>query len=311
MWCSSLSPSPCSTTSSKIESSPFAPAPIERQRCHRGGGDGACVLLRPARPRPGGDPEDLLHPRPARDRVAVRVRRGRGDGDPPPAQRGPVVGHALLRGGPPVDRLRGRDACNRLDLGKGVVGPLVGLERAGARVVLDRVPSLLLLSAASLLDRGSRAAGPLRVGVRRHRRGVRPRQLPRGATRDPARPPARPVAVRQPPRADAPDVPRLARRRRAAVGDAVEARAQPQELADELEAPARAARGPRRGRGARPRGRGQMTTVLASASGHYVAAAYVVFVALILLYLVIIAVRAQRTERELRELSALAEKRPR
>ncbi|MFL5884983.1 MAG: hypothetical protein ACJ77M_15430 [Thermoleophilaceae bacterium] len=50
--------------------------------------------------------------------------------------------------------------------------------------------------------------------------------------------------------------------------------------------------------------------VLASTGGHYVAAAYLVFVAIVLLYVVIIASKVSRIERELHTLNELAEKRP-
>jgi hypothetical protein len=49
--------------------------------------------------------------------------------------------------------------------------------------------------------------------------------------------------------------------------------------------------------------------VLASTSGKYVAAAYLVFLALVLIYLAIIAAKIARIERELHTLAELAEKR--
>ena len=49
--------------------------------------------------------------------------------------------------------------------------------------------------------------------------------------------------------------------------------------------------------------------VLASVSGDYVAAAYLVFLAIVLLYVVIIASKISRVERELHTLAELAEKR--
>ena len=45
-----------------------------------------------------------------------------------PANRRPQMGHALLRGDPHVVDLRGRRSDHRIDLGQGLVGPLVGLE---------------------------------------------------------------------------------------------------------------------------------------------------------------------------------------
>ena len=74
-------------------------------------------------------------------------------------------------------------ADHGLDLGQGVVGALVGLERADASLVPDRVPALRHLSAAALLDRGSRAPGALRERVRDRGGGVRAAQLPRRAAR--------------------------------------------------------------------------------------------------------------------------------
>ena len=49
--------------------------------------------------------------------------------------------------------------------------------------------------------------------------------------------------------------------------------------------------------------------VLASTSGKYVAAAYVVFLAIVLVYLAIIAAKIARVERELQGLTELTEER--
>ena len=49
--------------------------------------------------------------------------------------------------------------------------------------------------------------------------------------------------------------------------------------------------------------------MLASTSGQYVAAAYLVFLALVLIYVAIIATKIARVERELHTLAELAEKR--
>jgi hypothetical protein len=49
--------------------------------------------------------------------------------------------------------------------------------------------------------------------------------------------------------------------------------------------------------------------LLASTSGKYVAAAYLVFLALVLIYVAIIATKIARVERELHTLAELAEKR--
>ena len=72
-------------------------------------------------------------------------------------------------------------ADHRLDLGQGVVGPLVGLGRADAGQLPDRLPALRDLLPAALRDRGPRAPGALRLGLRDHRRRLRAAQLPRRA----------------------------------------------------------------------------------------------------------------------------------
>ena len=64
---------------------------------------------------------------------------------------------------------------------KALVGPLVGVGRADARLVPDRLPAVRDLPAAALLDRGPRAPGALRVGVRDHRGRVRAAELHRRA----------------------------------------------------------------------------------------------------------------------------------
>ncbi len=76
-----------------------------------GGGVRAGVLLRAAGRRPGLHPEDLLRARADGDRRAVRLRGRRDHGHQAPAHRRPLVGHALVRGHPPVDHPR-RRACS-------------------------------------------------------------------------------------------------------------------------------------------------------------------------------------------------------
>ncbi len=61
-------------------------------------------------------------------------------------------------------------ADHRRDLGEGVLGPLVALGRAGARLVPRGLPALLRLLPAALLDRGPGPPGALLVGVRDHGR---------------------------------------------------------------------------------------------------------------------------------------------
>ena len=51
-------------------------------------------------------------------------------GDRAPAHPRRALGHALLRGDPHEPDLRAGDAHHRLDLGEGLVGALVGVERA-------------------------------------------------------------------------------------------------------------------------------------------------------------------------------------
>ena len=110
---------------------------------------------------------------------------------------------------------------------QGVVGPLVGVGRADARLLPDRLPALRLLPAAALLDRGPGAPGALRLGVRDHRRRLRAAQLPRGA-RSPSR--SRTRACSSTTGGSMPGSMRLtflvcAARHGAAVRDAVEVRA--------------------------------------------------------------------------------------
>ncbi len=133
---------------------------------------------------------------------------------------------ALLRRHPPVADPRRRRADHRLDLGPRLVGPLVGVGRADARELPDRLPALRLLPAAALLDRGPGAPGALRRGLRDRRGRVRAAELHGGADGRVARPPARAVDHRRlDARLDAADVPRLARRHGVPVRDAVEVRA--------------------------------------------------------------------------------------
>ena len=84
-----------------------------------------------------------------------------------------------------------RRADHRLDLGQGLVGPLVGVERADAGLLPDRAAAVRHLPAAALLDRGSRAPVALRERVRDRRRRVRAAQLHRRAAATAVCPPAR------------------------------------------------------------------------------------------------------------------------
>ena len=149
------------------------------------------LLLRPDRSRPGLHPEDLLPARAAGDHLTGRLRRRRGLRDLPPAHRRPQVGRLLLRRDPHLGDLRGRRPPDRADLGEGLVGPLVGLERTDAGQLPDRLPALRDLLPLPLRDRGPRAPGALRLGLRGHRRRLRAAQLHGRAGIGEPRPPAR------------------------------------------------------------------------------------------------------------------------
>ena len=62
--------------------------------------------------------------------------------DPPPAHRRPGPRRPLLRLDPHVGDLRRRRPAHRRDLGEGLVGALVGLGRADAGQLPDRLPAL-------------------------------------------------------------------------------------------------------------------------------------------------------------------------
>ena len=93
-------------------------------------------------------------------------------------------------------------AHHRLDLGARLLGPLVGLERAHARIVPDHHAAVRHLSATALRDRGPRAPGTLRLGVRDHRGRVRAAELPRRAPVGLLPAPARARQLLQPARID-------------------------------------------------------------------------------------------------------------
>ena len=169
-----------------------------------------------------------------------------GAGDPPPAHRQPEVGCARLRLDPHLGDLRRRRADHRSDLGEGLVGQVVGLGRADPGQLPDRLPPLLHLLPAALRDRGPRAPGPLRVGVRDHGRRLRAAQLHRRAARPDAGPPAGVRDQRRRPAAeDVAHVPRLPRRDGAAVGDAGPLRARGEVVAGTDRSPAPGAGGRR------------------------------------------------------------------
>ncbi len=165
-----------------------------------------------------------------------------------------------------------------------------------------------------LRDRGPRAPGALRLGLRDHRRRLRAAQLHRRAARPEPRPPARlRDDQRRPARLDDADLPRLPGGDRAALGDPGQVRADREERLRPAEAAAPRARRagpggalPRRPGGeldARPARRRPALPL--DEAGKYVAGAYVVFVVLLVVYVAIMAAKLQRIERELRELAEL------
>src|SRR5581483_3245820 len=176
----------------------------------------------------------------------------------------------------------------RLDLGPRVVGPLVGVGRADARVVPDRLPALRVLPAAAVLDRGPGEAVHVRERVRDRRGRVRAAELPRRAAVPEPRAPAGPVEHEEPSGPDGPHLPGGPPRDGAPVRDALEVRDGFEE--HDLAAAAAAQAAPRRrGHRARPlrRAARDVSLPLAAAAlplheaGKYVAGAYIVFVALI------------------------------
>src|SRR5215211_1526972 len=293
MWCSCCSRSPFSTSCSRTDGlRAWTQAARRRHGGDHDSGAGAGLLLRAARRRPGLRAEDLLRARADGDRGAVRLGRGRCHGNPPPAHRRPLLGRPLLRGDPPVGDTWRRGARHRLDLGARLVGPLVGVGRARARLVPRRVPPLLRLLPASLLDRGPRSAGALLVGVRDRGRCIRAPQLRGGQAGRIVHAPARALPDgRRPARRDAADLSRLAAGHDAAVRDAVEARADLQARRSPAQAAAPAARG------ARARSSGLMPALPLDEAGKYVAGAYVVFFALVLVYVAIIGSKIARIAR--------------
>ncbi|MBW3549173.1 MAG: NAD(P)-binding domain-containing protein, partial [Actinobacteria bacterium] len=175
--------------------------------------------------RPGLRAEDLLRARADRHRGAGRLRRGRGLRRPAPAHPRSAPRPALLRGHPHRDRARAGNPGHRLDLGQGLVGLVVGVAGADARILPHRLSALRVLHAAALLHRGPRAPGTLRLGVRDRRRCVRAAELRRGAHGRGLHPPAH---LRDHRRRDAgrhvPHLPGGAGRRGPALRHAVEVR---------------------------------------------------------------------------------------
>src|SRR5437588_4201270 len=326
IWCSGSSPTPYSTSCWRTDPHPLrqgAPPTLTGSRSHRFRRAGPRLLLRAQRRRPGLRPEDLLRARTVGDRCAGRVHRRRSHGHPAPAHTGLPLGRALLRGHPPVADLRDRRAHHGRHLGPGLVGALVGVERAHAGLLPDHHAAVRHLSAAALLDRGPRAPVALRLGVRDHGRSLRAAELRRGAAGAGLHTSPRARRDRGPPAGlDAAHVLRRAGRHDPAVPDPVEVRDGIQErLRAAARAEAKARRGRRRVRGRarrpqrRPRAPGGhgalvlMPAVPLGEAGRYVAAAYIVFFALVLIYVAIMSIKLSRMERELAELNELADRR--
>ena len=106
-----------------------------------------------------------------------------------PSHGRPQVGHPLYVA-IHMALIFGVGRSHRHDLGQGLMGPLVGVERPDAHIVPDRDAAVRDLSAAAVLDRGSRAPVPLRERVRGRGRGVRAAELHRGPGGPAVRPPS-------------------------------------------------------------------------------------------------------------------------
>ena len=132
----------------------------------------------------------------------------------------PALGRALLRLDPHVGHLRHRGAADGRALGEGAVGRVVGMAGADPGQLPDRVPALRHLLPAALRGRGPRPPGALRLGLRDHRRRLRPAQLHGGAPCRALHPPAHLLLDRRPAGRDAARLPRLPGGDGAAVGDA-------------------------------------------------------------------------------------------
>ena len=119
-------------------------------------------------------------------------------GDPVPAHRRPALGPALVRRSSTC-RSSSPSACSSRDRsGRAARGATGGCGRADAGLAPHRLPPLLHLPAAALRDRGSRAPGALRRGLRGRGRRLRAAQLHRRAAGPAAHPPARAGGDRRP-----------------------------------------------------------------------------------------------------------------
>src|SRR6266508_3868332 len=326
MWCSSWSDTRYTTSSwrtdraSRTRTSNEVPEPASASGHHRrrpGGRLRAGLLLRSQRRGSGLHPEDLLSSRPPCDLRARGLRR-RGDSrDPSPAEPGSGPRRPRVRLDSPLGHLRGGGAPHGLDLGARLVGQVVGLGRADAGQLPDRLSALRDLLPASLRDRGPGPAGTLRIGVRDHRGRLRAAELHGGARRSIARPP---TCLRDRGGGHAIEdvdcVRGLPGRHGASVDLLGPLRARRQVGLRQPLSTASIARGrdlrherlPNRAGRSVPRAVPRLMPALPlDEAGKYVAAAYIVFLALVLAYVAIMAAKLQRIERELGERVALTE----
>src|SRR5207244_10674888 len=110
-------------------------------------------LLVAVGPRPVLYATYLLLPRADRTDLVFVLRLGCVEGAPLPAHAGRARRPRELRGDPPGRHLRRADATHRIDLGEGVLGRLVVVEREPARPLPRPVSLLLRVLHAALLAR--------------------------------------------------------------------------------------------------------------------------------------------------------------
>ena len=156
-----------------------APVHRDRRRPHRRLRAGR--LLRADGRRPGLHPEDLLPARAAGDRRAGRLRRSAAI----MAIQHLRTGDRALRTCAPTSRSTCRSSSASACCITGAIwakaswGHWWVWDEPTLVSLPDRLPPLLRLPAAALLDRGPRAPGALRLRLRGHRRRVRAAQLRR------------------------------------------------------------------------------------------------------------------------------------
>ena len=109
----------------------------------------------------------------------------------------PLLGHALVRGDPPVDHPRASACSSPARSGRGRPGATGGCGTSRCSSRSCGVPPLLRLLPAALLDRGPGPPGALLVGVRDRRGRVRAAELHRRAAGGDVHAPARAVPDRR------------------------------------------------------------------------------------------------------------------